>query len=106
MTAPLVTSKEDEVRTSRIRKNVLAEYLDPENYVEPVAFFKFLGNGKFRKLDEYDYDDQSLLTLTVLEHEVKSWLILGYDNGHVTKVSVEELRNTSLVTMPAMRKPN
>jgi hypothetical protein len=91
MTAPLVTSKEDEVRTSRIRKNVLAEYLDPENYVEPVAFFKFLGNGKFRKLDEYDYDDQSLLTLTVLEHEVKSWLILGYDNGHVTKVSVEEL---------------
>ena len=79
------------MRTSRIRKNVLAEYLDPENYVEPVAFFKFLGNGKFRKLDEYDYDDQSLLTLTVLEHEVKSWLILGYDNGHVTKVSVEEL---------------
>ena len=56
-----------------------------------MAFFKFLGNGKFRKLDEYDYDDQSLLTLTVLEHEVKSWLILGYDNGHVTKVSVEEL---------------
>ena len=91
VTVPLITSKEDEVHTSRIRKNVLAEYLDPDNYVEPVAFFKFLGNGKFRKLDQYDYDDQSLLTLTVLENEIKSWLILGYDNGHIAKVSVEEL---------------
>ena len=91
VTVPLITSKEDEVHTSRIRKNVLAEYLDPDNYVEPVAFFKFLGNGKFRKLDQYDYDDQSLLTLTVLENEIKSWLILSYDNGHIAKVSVEEL---------------
>lgn len=91
LSTPLITSKEDEVRTSRIRKNVLAEYLDPDNFVEPVAFFKFLGNGKFRKLDDYDYDDQSLLTLTVLEHETKSWLILGYENGHITKVPVEEL---------------
>ena len=88
---PLVTSKDDEVCTSRIRKNVLAEYLDPDNYTEPVGFFKFLSGAKFRKIDAYDYDDQSLLTLTVLEHEVKDSLVLGYANGHVTKVSVEEL---------------
>ena len=88
---PLVTSKDDEVSTSRIRKNVLAEYLDPDNYAEPVAFFKFLSGAKFRKIDAYDYDDQSLLTLTVLEHEAKDCLVLGYANGHITKVSVEEL---------------
>ena len=88
---PLVTSKEEEVHTSRIRKNVLAEYLDPDNYAEPVGFFKFLSGGKFRRLDDYDYDDQSLLTLTVLDHETKGYLVLGYANGHVVKVPVEEL---------------
>ena len=88
---PLVISKDDEVRTSRIRKNVFAEYLDPENYTEPIGFFKFLSGGKFRKIDEYDYDDQSLLTLTVLDKEMKYYLVLGYANGHIVKVPVEEL---------------
>ena len=88
---PLVTSREDEIRTSRIRKNILADYMDYENYVEPIGYFKFLGNNKFRKLSGYDYDDQSLLTLTVLEQEKKGYLVLGYDNGHVVKTPVEEL---------------
>lgn len=89
--SPLVTSKEDEIKTSRIRKNVLAEYMDYDNYVEPVGFFKLLGNNKFKRMAEYDYDDLSLLTLTVLAHEEKGCLVLGYDNGHVVKASVEEL---------------
>ena len=88
---PLIISKEDEIRTSRIRKNVVAEYLDPENYTEPVGFFKFLSGGKFHKIEEYDYDDQSLLTLTVLDKELKYYLVLGYANGHIVKVPVEEL---------------
>ena len=87
----MVTSREDEIRTSRIRKNILADYMDYENYVEPIGYFKFLGNNKFRKLSGYDYDDQSLLTLTVLEQEKKGYLVLGYDNGHVVKTPVEEL---------------
>lgn len=88
---PLVISKDDEIRTSRIRKNVPAEYLDPENYTEPIGFFKFLSGGKFRKMNEFDYDDQSLLTLTVLDSEMKNYLVLGYANGHIAKVPVEEL---------------
>ena len=88
---PFVTSREDEIRTSRIRKNILADYMDYENYVEPIGYFKFLGNNKFRKLTEYDYDDLSLLTLTVLAQEEKGYLVLGYDNGHVVKTPVEEL---------------
>ena len=79
------------MHTSRIRKNVFAEYQDPENYREPIGFFKFLSGAKFRKIDDYDYDDQSLLTLTVLENEMKNYLVLGYANGHVVKVPVEEL---------------
>ena len=91
VSGPLVISKDDEVHTSRIRKNVPAEYLDPLNYTEPIGFFKFLSGGKFRKMEEYDYDDQSLLTLAVLDNESKSYLVLGYANGHIVKVPVEEL---------------
>ena len=87
----LITSKEDEIKTSRIRKNILADYMDYDNYVEPIAFFKFLGNNKFKRISNYDYDDQSLLTLTILAQEEKGCLVLGYDNGHIVKASVEEL---------------
>jgi hypothetical protein len=91
VSTPFITSKDDEIKTSRIRKNVLAEWDDPDNYVEPIAFFKFLSNGKFMKIDSYDYDPESLLTLVVKENEEKGYLILGYENGCIVKVSVEEL---------------
>lgn len=87
----LITSKDDEIKTSRIRKNVLAEWEDPDNYVEPICFFKFLSNGKFKKMNSYDYDTASLLTLIVKGNEEKGYLILGYENGCIVKVSVKEL---------------
>lgn len=90
-TPALISSKEDEIKTSNIRKNVLVEYNDPDNYIEPVCCFKFLGNGKFRKISQYDYDDSSLLTLAVLENEVNGFLILGYEKGYIVKVPVNEL---------------
>ncbi len=90
-TAAFISSKEDSIQTSRIRKNVLVEYEDPDNYVEPVCFFKFLGNGKFHKNSQFDYDDSSLLTLTVLENEVNAYLILGYEKGYIVRVPVCEL---------------
>lgn len=88
---PLISSKDDNIKTSRIRKNVLAEWEDPDSYVEPVGFFKFLSGGKFKKIDNYDYDTQSLLTLVVKENEAKGYMVLGYENGCIVKVSVEEL---------------
>ena len=91
LTTQLVISKDDEIKTSRIRKNVLTEWDDSDNYVEPIGFFKFLSNGKFKKIDSYDYDPASLLTLVVKESEEKGYLILGYENGCIVKVSVEEL---------------
>lgn len=91
LTTQLITSKDDEIKTSRIRKNVLEDWVDLENYVQPIAFFKFLNNGKFKKLDSYDYDKESLLTLVVKESEEKGYLILGYENGRIVKVLVKEL---------------
>ena len=91
VTAPLVISKEDEIKTSVIRKNILSEWIDPDNYVEPIGFFKFQSNGKFSKMKEYDFDDKSLLTLVVKDGEEKGYLVLGYENGHIVKTSVEEL---------------
>lgn len=90
-TLPLISSKDDDIKTSRIRKNVLADWEDSDNYVEPVGFFKFLSGGKFKKIDNYDYDTQSLLTLVVKEYETKGYMVLGYENGCIVKVSVEEL---------------
>lgn len=85
--------KDDSISTSKIRKNILADYLDPDNFVEPIAYFKFISGGKFKKLNDYDYDEDSLLTLTVLEHEINGYLILGYENGHIVRVSIKELLN-------------
>lgn len=86
---PLVTSKDDTIKTSRIRQNVLADW--EENYVEGIGFMKFLSGGKFKKIATYDYDDASLLTLIIKDGEEKGYLVLGYDNGHIVKVPVEEI---------------
>lgn len=82
---------DEKIKTSRIRKNVLNSWDDEDNYVEPIAFFKFLEDYKFCKLDEYDYDESSLLTLVVKESEENGYLVLGYENGAIVKIPVEEL---------------
>lgn len=87
---PLVTSKDDEIRTSRIRKNVVEAWQDEENYVDPIANFKLLSGGKFKKIDEYDYTPD-LLTLAVKEVEENGYLVLGYEDGRIVKVPVDEL---------------
>lgn len=87
--------RDEPIRTSRIRHNVLAEYTDPEHYVEPVGLFKFLSGNKFSKIDSYDYDDNSLLTLVVKQEEEKGYLVLGYANGCIVKIAVEELLSFS-----------
>ena len=88
---PLVTSKDDEIRTSRIRKNVVEEWQDEENYVDPIAYFKFLSGGKFMKIDNYYYSNPDLLTLAVKEVEQNGYLVLGYEDGRIVKVPVDEL---------------
>lgn len=82
-------SKEAKIRTSRIRENVLNAW--EEGYVEPIGYFSFLSDGKFKKIDNNYNDDDSLLTLAVKENEQRGFLVLGYKNGCIVKIPVEEL---------------
>lgn len=89
---PLVKTNDEKIKTSRIRKNVLTEYgEDFEHYVEPIACLKFLSGNQFKKLEAYDYDEDAPLTLAVKDEEEKGYLVLGYDNGKVVKIPIEEL---------------
>ena len=83
----------DAIPTSRIRRNVLKSW--DEGYVEPEAFLKFINPNELTKLSTYDYDEDSPLTLTVLADETSGYLILGYENGHIVKVPVDELLELS-----------
>jgi len=79
---------DETVRTSLVRKNTLEEY--EEDYRPHIACFKFLDKGKFSKVPSYDYDP-CLLTLAVYDEEARAYLILGYEDGRVAKVPVEQL---------------
>lgn len=77
------------IATSRIRQNVLESYHD--DYIEPLAFLKFMLPNELAKRGNFDYDYEAPLTLTVLDDEANGYLILGYENGHIVKVPVDEL---------------
>lgn len=87
-TSPVVKSAN--VQTSQQRKNVLVDY--EEGFVPYEACLKFMAQGKFCKLPEYDYDDTSELTLPVYDGDQRDhYLILGYEDFTVGKVPVREL---------------
>lgn len=79
----------DRIATSRIRKNIFEDW--NEHYVTPIALVKFNGLDSFTKIEEFDYDYDTSLTLTILDEEQKAFLIMGYENGHVVRVPVEEI---------------
>lgn len=82
------TQAEETILTSHIRKNTFEEY--KEDYRPHIACLKFLDKGKFCKVTNYDYD-QGILTLAVYDEEARAYLILGYEDGRVAKVPVEQL---------------
>lgn len=62
------------------------------DYRPPVAYFKFLPDGKFCKISDYDYDDETELTLAVYDEEAQDGiLVLGYADGTINPVLVREL---------------
>ena len=85
----VASSHPDEtILTSQVRKNTLQEY--EEDYRPHIACFKFLDKGKFTKVTSYDYDP-CMLTLAVYDEESRAYLVLGYEDGRVAKVPVEQL---------------
>lgn len=88
MPAPTTDEK---IKTSKCRKNSLFDD-GSGDYRPSIAFFKFLANGKFCKISDYDYDDSTELTLAVYDEEAQDAdLIMGYADGTINKVPVREL---------------
>lgn len=80
---------EDKIATSQNRNNQLNNWED-DFRDDHVAYIKFT-EGKFSKITNYDYDDTTMLTLAVHEDEQDAFLILGYEDGSVSKVPMREL---------------
>lgn len=88
--APAAAPQIDTIRTSTLRENILTD--DMGAYKSYAAFLKFQPNGKFCKMTSYDYSENTQLTLAVYDEEVQDGnLILGYEDGSVSKVPVKEL---------------
>lgn len=51
------------------------------------------------KIDNYDYTPE-LLTLAVKEVEGNGYLVLGYEDGRIVKVPVDELMEAAIVAEP------
>lgn len=81
----------EKINTSTSRNNSLIDD-GSGDYRPSVAFFKFLPNGKFSKISDYDYDESTELSLAVYDEEAQDGnLVLGYDDGTINKVPVREL---------------
>ena len=81
----------EKIKTSTCRSNSLEDD-GSSDYRPSVAFFKFLPNGKFCKISDYDYDNSTELTLAVYDEETQDGLlVLGYDDGTINTVPVREL---------------
>lgn len=80
---------DEKIATSQNRNNQVNNWED--DYQEDhIAYIKFT-DGKFSKITNYDYDDTTMLTLAIHDNEQGAYLVLGYDDGTVTKVPMREL---------------
>lgn len=88
---PAKASSIEKIKTSSSRMNSLVDD-GSADYRPPVAYFKFLPDGKFCKISDYDYDDETELTLAVYDEEAQDGiLVLGYADGTINPVPVREL---------------
>lgn len=84
----VTTSDAEKIATSQNRNNILHDW--EEGYVgDHIGYIK-LTDGKFAKTEIDDYDE-TLLTLAVHEDEEDAYLVLGYDDGTMTKVPMREI---------------
>lgn len=85
-------TKTESIKTSTLRTNAL--YDNGEDYRPYVACLRLLVNGKLSKTSDSAYydDEQTDLALAVYDEETQNgYLVLGYEDGSVTKVPVREL---------------
>ncbi len=78
------------LQTSCCRRNALAYY--EEGYLPYEVLLKFMSDGKFCKIPDFDYDYNAELTLPVYEEDLRDhYLLLGYEDNTVGKVPIREL---------------
>lgn len=81
-----------DVSTSKLRKNVLHEYIDPEHFTTPSFYVRFVDDNRYMITnDEWSLDETDRIDLAVLADEADQYLLLIYDNEHVVKVPMREL---------------
>ena len=82
--------KVEKIQTSRTRKNVLHSYED--DFIPVVAYLCIFGDNEYKIIDDDDYcEDDYKLELAIHDDEQEHWLILVYENGAVSKVSISKL---------------
>ncbi len=90
VTAVQPSDRRPGLQTSCRRRNALAYY--EEGYLPYEALLKFMADGKFCKIPDFDYDYNTELTLPVYEEDLRDhYLLLGYEDNTVGKVPIREL---------------
>lgn len=94
---------DDKLRTSRVRKNVLHEYEDPENFATPSLYVRFVGDHDYILTnDEWCLDPENdRLDLTILDEEMDQYLLLIYEGECAAKVPMRELMQKEMNTSHA-----
>lgn len=81
------------VATSVVRNNILHEYIDPDHFVTPKIYIRFVGEHDYIVTsDEWKIDEENdRLVLAVSEEEADGYLLLVYEGEYAIKVKMSEL---------------
>lgn len=88
------------VGTSVVRNNILHEYIDPDSFVTPKIYIRFVNDHDYIvTTDEWKIDEKGdRLVLAVSEEETDGFLLLVYEGEYALKIKMSELlaknRNT------------
>ncbi len=80
------------IPTSKIRKNILHEYQDPEHFAPVSLYIRFIGDyGYMLTPDEWSLEEDDCLDLAIKADEMDQYLVLIYENEYAVKVPMREL---------------
>ena len=80
------------IATSNLRKNVIHEYLDPDNFVTPAAYIRFVSPDKYVvTTDEWSVDESDLLVIAVSHEETDGYLVMVYEGERLVRVPMADI---------------
>lgn len=72
--------------------NVIHEYEDPDNYVTPEFYIRFVGDSRYViTTDEWSVSDTDSLALAVKADDVDNYLVMLFDDLSAIKVPIREI---------------